>query len=471
MTPSAKKWIKFTLRWGIAVVGMWWVVAQISWRDQVLVLGARNRPVEAKLAAPADENFIQVQIIDPWTGRLREVPRNELVHQPDRESVTVETDRGPQEVDLLALDLSYDLREVERLLVAEGPEAPGEWIEPERVVGGYDLRVPYPLVEAGLGDMIDTADPLFLWLAVLVFPVTYVVTALRWHALLSVLEINLSRGRTFVLNMVGAYYNTFMPGSTGGDLLKAYYAAKHTVHRTRAVISVLVDRIIGLLALVLLGGSMAAYQYFAIGDPDDPTARACLQVALGAAGILVGVGLAVIFFFNNRLRYATGLDRLLRRLPMQNQIGHVVQTARLYRRRPGLVIATIFFSLPVHMTVIVSATLAGIALGLTDLKTYQPLHPMYYWVVVPVVVLSGSLPLTPQGAGVMEFFAIILTRREGCTISQALALTMSIRFVAIFWNLVGGLFLLRGSYRRPTVAEQEAMVQDPAESKPAVMVQ
>ena len=41
--------------------------------------------------------------------------------------------------------------------------------------------------------------------------------------------------------MVGAFYNAFMPGTTGGDLVKAYYAAKHAPERrTRAVISVLV---------------------------------------------------------------------------------------------------------------------------------------------------------------------------------------------------------------------------------------
>ena len=83
--------------------------------------------------------------------------------------------------------------------------------------------------------------------------------------------------------------------------------------------------------------------------------------------------------------------------------------------------------------------LAGMAFDL-------PLHPLYYWVVVPVVVLAGSIPISPQGAGVMEFFAILLTKRQGCTVSQAFALTMSIRIVQILWNLTGGIFVLRGGF-------------------------
>ena len=47
----------------------------------------------------------------------------------------------------------------------------------------------------------------------------------------------------------------------GGDLLKAYYASKQTTHRARAVYSVLIDRVIGMLGLILLGGIMASYQY------------------------------------------------------------------------------------------------------------------------------------------------------------------------------------------------------------------
>jgi hypothetical protein len=91
--------------------------------------------------------------------------------------------------------------------------------------------------------------------------------------------------------------------------------------------------------------------------------------------------------------------------------------------------------------------LAGMALDL-------PLTGRYYWVVVPVVVLVGAIPISPQGAGVMEFFAILLTRSQNCSVSRAFALTMSIRLVQMLWNLAGGIFVLRGGYHAPTEQEQ-----------------
>ena len=87
------------------------------------------------------------------------------------------------------------------------------------------------------------------------------VTTLRWDQILRSQDIRLPFTRVFVLNMVGNFYNSFFPGSTGGDFLKAYYASRQTTHKIRAMVSVFVDRIIGLLALVILGGAMAAYGF------------------------------------------------------------------------------------------------------------------------------------------------------------------------------------------------------------------
>jgi hypothetical protein len=108
---------------------------------------------------------------------------------------------------------------------------------------------------------------------------------------------------------------------------------------------------------------------------------------------------------------------------------------------------------PVHITTIVSATLAGKAFGL-------PLHAAYYWAIVPVITLVGAIPISPQGAGVMEYFAVELTRPQGVAVSQAFALVMAIRFCAIFWNLVAAVFVLRGGYHAPTPKEAEELDQD-----------
>jgi uncharacterized membrane protein YbhN (UPF0104 family) len=138
---------------------------------------------------------------------------------------------------------------------------------------------------------------------------------------------------------------------------------------------------------------------------------------------------------------------------MQKHVQHAVQVMRVYRAKPALVAWALLITLPVHITVVVSAIFAGKAFGL-------PLPAVYYFVAVPVIVLSGALPLSPQGAGVMEFFAIQLTKQHGTTVGQAFALTMSIRLVQMLWNLTGGILVLRGGYHAPSRQERQELESD-----------
>jgi uncharacterized membrane protein YbhN (UPF0104 family) len=201
---------------------------------------------------------------------------------------------------------------------------------------------------------------------------------------------------------------------------------------------VLVDRVIGLVALIILGGAMAALQFHV---------RECARVAVASAVILGVVALGLLVFYHPALHRLTGLDFILKRLPMQRQVHKAVEAMHMYGRRPKEPLKALLLSFPVHITTILSATLAGMAFDL-------PLGPLYYWVVVPVIALSGAIPISPQGAGVMEFTAIALTEPQGATPGQAVALAMSIRMGQIFWNLVAGLFVLRGGYHAPTQKEQ-----------------
>ncbi|MBV8782106.1 MAG: flippase-like domain-containing protein, partial [Phycisphaerae bacterium] len=418
-----------------------WVVSKISLHDRAELLDAHNRPVVVKLAHSVDENFHSIDVISPpeFAGTRF---RGELVNHADMTHATL---TGGKSVNVLAVNLSDDLKMARRVLIADTASSDGRWVAPSELAGGYPNRTPYPLIDAGINGMISRANPLYLWAALLVFPLTYLITSYRWDLLLRVLEIRMALSRAFVLNMVGAFYNTFMPGSTGGDLLKAYYASKLTPHRMRAVMSVLVDRVIGLLALVLLGGVSAATQW---------QIPRCRQVAMASVGIFAVTGLGLAVLYTPILRKITGFDFLVSRLPMQRHVHTALEAMELYRKRPLMSLWSLIVSIPVHGTVVVSAMLSGLAFGiLRD-------HPAYYWASVPVIVLSGSIPVSPQGVGVMEGFAVLLLRPEGGTVAQAFALTMCIRMVQIFWNLTGGLFVLRGGFHAPSEQEQATMEEE-----------
>ena len=445
MKTKLKSWATFTLRWGIAIAGIAYVLSKTSFHDRIKLVDPKSgreamiRVVDG--AGESDRAFSAFYSHHP-------INRDEVWTAPDRTTVTInESDGHEAKAKLLAVlpEPNQQPRQAPRALLIQDPRSgKNEIIDPSHVVGGYKVRLPHPLVDIGLIRLVRQANPMYLLFALILLPISYLITSRRWHMLLEALDIHMGQGRAFVLNMVGSFYNSFMPGSTGGDLIKAYYASKHTTHKARAVMSVIIDRVVGLLALIVLGGVMAAMQW------QIPT---CRRVALVSGGlILLTVG-GLWVFYHPELRRKSGLEWLLKKLPMQRHIHKAVEAMEMYGRKPWIVLVALVMTFPVHMTTIVSATFAGKAFGLT-------LTPLYYWAVVPVITLVGAIPISPQGAGVMEAMAVELTHRQGVAVSQAFALVMAIRFCQIFWNLVAALFVLRGGYHAPTEQEAQTLDQD-----------
>ena len=441
---GAAKWLKNILRWGIAVVGVWYVLSQMAFSDKILVA----TPNGAQQMTLAEQNATEDQPTYRVIGEAAPVPHDRVLNKPAKKKETVTLKNGSV-VSLLGLDLAGDLvhnPRVQRLYVQPSNQPP-RWVTPADLAAPYVLKVPYPRVDVGVAALIRQASQKNLWklvIAILIFPITFMLGAIRWHELLKALDIHIGLALTFTLNMVGAFYNTFMPGSTGGDVLKALYVSHLTVHRTRAVMSVLIDRIIGLIALIIIGSIAAATQW---------RVPQCRHIAIVSFALLGATAAGLLVFYQPTLRKIFLLDWIINRMPMQKQVQNAVKVMDIYGKRPGLVLLALVVTFPVHATVIMSAMFAGMAFGL-------PLPAGYYWAIVPVIVLVGSLPISPQGAGVMEYFAIRLTETRGATVSQAFALTMSIRLVQIFWNLTGAYFVMRGHFHKPGAAEEAEFKDD-----------
>jgi uncharacterized protein (TIRG00374 family) len=451
------KIVKSLAQVAVAVVGIWWVISKMSWKDHVLaVLPGQTMPAPNVVLATdhATETDLVYQVINPRTGATIALNRDQVVNEPDRAKLTVFGNGKLQYV--VGVDLTPDLKQARRLLVADKPTGPTASWEPVSDFPNYQITVPHPRVQIGVLRMIRNANINYLLAALAIFPLTILITSFRWHELLKAVDIRLTLSRTFVLNMVGLFWNTIVPtGSTGGDFLKAYYVARQTHHRTRAVMSVLVDRVVGLLALIILGGTMAALQR---------QIPRCRQVAIASAAIIAVVTVSMIVFYFPPLRRLTGLDFIIDRLPKQKQVRNAIETMHIYSQRPFLAVGALIVSFPVHMVVITAAQLCGIAFGLH-------LSLFYYWMAVPVIVLAAAIPISPQGAGVMEYFAIKLLEPQGVTVAQAFALTMSIRLTQIFWNLTGSFFVVRGGFHTPTQSEQKQVEledEDEPKEKPEI---
>jgi uncharacterized protein (TIRG00374 family) len=257
------------------------------------------------------------------------------------------------------------------------------------------------------------------------------VQVLRWRMLLKARGLPHEVGRVFKLCMAGSFFNLCLPGSTGGDVVKAYYAARGSGRRTEAVMSVLFDRVTGLVSLVLLGGVSGLFILW------NPVARGVTMMVWAG---LTALGLVAALYFSGRVRRRLGVTttRLIDRLPGRSMLRQVDAAAVAYRSHLRTLAAAVLISLPGHVACVSSAALAGYALGMD--APYGLLLT-----VVPVLLLSSAAPLTYQGLGVMEALGgALLVDPPGVFFNQIAGMLLMYRVYLILYGLCGAVWVLRG---------------------------
>jgi hypothetical protein len=139
--------------------------------------------------------------------------------------------------------------------------------------------------------------------------------ATRWWWLLTVNKLPISFWSAYRFTWIGIFFNNVVPGQTGGDLVKALYVMKRCEGaRVPAMVSVVVDRIMGLASLSLLA---AISVLFYLNTAEFRNLAIVLWAVLGMV-ILFGV-----ISFSRRVRSLIRLKQLLEMLP--DRIGHLLK--------------------------------------------------------------------------------------------------------------------------------------------------
>ncbi|MEO5666865.1 MAG: lysylphosphatidylglycerol synthase domain-containing protein, partial [Bdellovibrionota bacterium] len=124
----------------------------------------------------------------------------------------------------------------------------------------------------------------------------YSLCFLRWKILLKSQSISVSFKTVFQLGMLGQFFQTFMPGTVGADLAKAVYIGKHfPAQKLKAVFSVIVDRGVGLYAILVLG----AMAFVGVGSALSELQHPLIHVIRSMGYLLVAitiVGIATVAF-------------------------------------------------------------------------------------------------------------------------------------------------------------------------------
>jgi len=290
--------------------------------------------------------------------------------------------------------------------------------------------------------------------AVISFFVCMAMCAWRWKLILDAHDMHLPFWRAMELYLIGQFFNAFMFGSVGGDLVKVFFVAKAIPHRrTEAITTVFIDRLMGMLALVALVAAVVVIRFrFFMRYPET---RAVMVFMIAVMVATVG-GLIVVFRKNVFEHWAC-----FRRLEENTAVGKII--SRVYNAfhecftHRGLLAKVLTLSLVNHIAIIFAAFLLGLGLeirtvpegasprGLTT--PHATLRPSTlaaefgnYLTIFPIVNGIAAIPATPGGLGTREYAAQFLLGVPEFNVpaSRAVPLSLLLFATTLFWSLIGG---------------------------------
>jgi glycosyltransferase 2 family protein len=276
------------------------------------------------------------------------------------------------------------------------------------------------------------------WLcaALLVYGVNVLAAVWRWQLLLHAQRVAVPQRRLIGSYLVASFFNNFLPSNIGGDVIRIGDTARAAGSKTLATTVVLVDRGLGLMALVLvaaLGASAGVRIHPAAAAPIWPV---WLWVGFIAGAIATAPAVLA----------PDGFGRLLQPLTVFHPewVGDRIETltgalAR-FRSQPGALAGCFAGAVFVQATMVVFYFAVGYALhldvALADLS-----------VVVPVSFVVQMLPVSVNGFGVREATFSFYFSKIGHPIESALLVSLVAQALIMLFSLLGaGVYVWRSHH-------------------------
>ena len=264
-----------------------------------------------------------------------------------------------------------------------------------------------PQKRAQMGVALRAADYRWIAGAILAYLTVEIGAGVRWHILLKVQRIHLSAPRVAGLFLIGMFYNQFLPGGTGGDIMKSYLLLKETPGKaTGALLAVVFDRIVGLVALIIITGTLIGLRYEWLTQLPETRHLVWLLLAVLSSAVLM----LLTSFVVSGLNLA---HRLPQRFPGREKLIELSAAYHLYAHHWRATLVAFGASVIAHL-----ATFANFLCVAYAFRARVAV--IDFFAIMPIERTISSLPISFAGVGLREkIFQIML--HGLCGVPEAVA--------------------------------------------------
>lgn len=279
--------------------------------------------------------------------------------------------------------------------------------------------------------VVQAMDTTILLISLLLMGITIQMGAIRWNLVLQSQGIALPFRRVFEISLVAQFFNSFLLGASGGDVIKALFAARESHHhKPEAVTTVFLDRSVGLLSMLAFSALMVPFNWNLVMG-SAPLAAACW---LSISALLGGLAFFYITMSRSRLASLVALWAKSNNSGAAAMVSRMLTACRGCYTNPALLLKAVLISVLINTLCVVQFWLIGHAMNL-----HIPF--LVLSLIVPMVVVFSALPVTPSGLGLREnlFVSLLSIPSIGAPMAKALTLSLVAYTTTLVWSLVGGL--------------------------------
>jgi uncharacterized protein (TIRG00374 family) len=224
-----------------------------------------------------------------------------------------------------------------------------------------------------------------------------------------------------------SFVSNFVP-SVGADLYRAYDLSRYDVHLAESTASVLMDRALGVLSVVLVAAVALPFA--------TVQGRGELGLILVLIAIVCAVAAAVVFSERAALLIRAIASRIP--VPLLHRVTAALTDAvRAYATHHGAVARVLVLSVLVQVFRVIQAWCLGQALGIA-----LPLAT--YFAFIPLIVFIMQIPITPNGLGTTQIAFERFFVPQGAPAPNVFALSVLFLGLGILGSLPGGLLYVFG---------------------------
>ena len=295
----------------------------------------------------------------------------------------------------------------------------------------------------GSFELVGRANLVLMAAAVGLLLAERILSTSKWLLLIRAKGSRITFWRLLVINYIGGFWGLVLPSSVSADIVRGYYLSKSTANVSLAVTSMVIDRLMGALSLVLLGCISA----WMVGDTFG-----LVHARLIAAGVTVVCALGIALLFHDD--FIHWVDRRIIQRVADRKIIHQVRrwivACLQYRQYPNTLLASFLLTGFVQMLRVLVFYAVAVSFGIRVPVTY-------YFIFVPLIMLLIMLPISINGIGVREgsfvaFFALV-----GIPSSEAFIISFAVSVLTTLMTALGGIVYMfdKGAAKPMTVNPEQ----------------